>query len=82
MVLRAPAPRLGEKQTHNEFFLDQPSHVGSGVKELSVPDLKLSSSITDANSGTVASKGGNAKLEMWTQLQIAIIPIPPNAVIK
>ena len=47
-----------------------------------VPGVTLTGTIQDPNSGTLTTTGHNAKLEMWTQLQIAIIPIPPNAVIK
>lgn len=47
-----------------------------------VPGVTLTGAIKDPNSGTLTSTGKNAKLEMWTKLQIAIIPIPPNAVIK
>jgi len=54
----------------------------AGQQPSTVPGVTLTGSITDANSGTLSSTGHNAKLEMWTQMQIAIIPIPPNAVIK
>jgi hypothetical protein len=47
-----------------------------------VPGVTLTGTIQDPNSGTLTSTGKNAKLEMWTELQIAIIPVPPNAVIK
>ena len=47
-----------------------------------MPGVTLTGTIQDPNSGTLTATGKNAKLEIWTQLQIAIIPIPPNAVIK
>ncbi len=61
---------------------DQPGHAGEDLKDSSVPDMTLNSSIKDPYSGTVTSKGKNAQLPLWTQLRIAIIALPPNAVIK
>jgi hypothetical protein len=55
---------------------------GGSPAPSTVPGVTLTGTIQDPNSGTLTSTGKNAKLEMWTQLQIAIIPIPPNAVIK
>jgi len=61
---------------------DQPSHVGGELKDSSVPGVELNSSIQEPNSGTLTSKGKNAQLPLWTQMRIAIIALPPDAVIK
>lgn len=47
-----------------------------------VPGVTLTGTIQDPNSATLTSTGHNVRLEMWTQLQIAIIPLPPTAVLK
>ena len=61
---------------------DQPSHSGGELKDSSVPGVELNSSIQEPNSGTVTAKGKNAQLPLWTQMRIAIIDLPPNALIK
>jgi len=53
-----------------------------GIKDTSVPGVSLESSIRDPNSGTITAKGQNSKLPLWTQLRIAIVHLPPNAVIN
>ena len=52
-----------------------------GIKDTSVPGVSLDSSVKDPNSGTITSKGTNTKLPLWTQIRIAIVYLPPNAVI-
>lgn len=60
----------------------QPSHVSGGDKDSTLPGVELKAEITDPNSGTLTAKGKNVQLPTWTQLKIAIIELPPNAVIK
>jgi len=76
----APSPRtpiVSPPATH-----DQPSHVGGELKDSTVPGVELNSSIQEPNSGTLTSKGKNAQLPLWTQMRIAIIALPADAVIK
>jgi len=61
---------------------NSPGHQGNEMKDSTVPNVDLNSSITDPNSGTMTSKGKNTQLPMWTQMRIAIIDMPPNAAIK
>jgi hypothetical protein len=51
-------------------------------KDPSVPGVTLDASVRDANSGTLTSKGKNTQLPLWTQFQIAVVRLPPNAVIN
>jgi hypothetical protein len=60
----------------------QPSHMSGGEKDSTVPGVELKAEITDPDSCTLTSKGKNVQLPTWTQLKIAIIDLPPNAVIK
>jgi len=48
----------------------------------SLPGVRLDASVRDANSGTLTSQGKNTQLPLWTQLQIAIVHLPPNAVVN
>ncbi len=70
-----PAPQIRAPQTLPNEGPPKPDYS-------TVPGVTLTGTIQDPNSGTITATGHNAKLELWTQLQIAIIPIPPNAVIK
>jgi len=70
-----PAPQMRAPQSLPNSGPPKPDYS-------TVPGVTLTGTIQDPNSGTLTSTGKNAKLEIWTQLQIAIIPIPPNAVIK
>ncbi len=70
-----PAPQTRAQQTLPNEGPPKPDYS-------TVPGVTLTGTIQDPNSGTLTATGKNAKLEIWTQLQIAIIPIPPNAVIK
>jgi len=70
-------PMASVPATHN-----QPSHVGSELKDSSVPGVELTSSIQEPTSGTMISKGKNAQLPLWTQMRIAIIALPDGAVVK
>jgi hypothetical protein len=70
-----PAPQTRAQQTLPNGGPPKPDYS-------TVPGVTLTGTIQDPNSGTLTSTGKNAKLEIWTQLQIAIIPLPPNAVLK
>jgi len=58
-----------------------PGHQANEMKDSTVPNVDLSSSLTEPNSGTMTSKGKNAQLPLWTQMRIAIIALPAGAVI-
>jgi hypothetical protein len=88
-----PAPGQGNGSSHpgatggapaaRPYVWDTaPNHQAADMKDSTVPDVDLSSSITDANSGTMTSKGKNTQLPMWTQMRIAIIAMPPEAASK
>lgn len=78
----APAAAPGVAPSRPYVWDTAPNHHATDLKDSSVPDVKLSSFITDPNSGTVTSKGKNVQLPLWTQMRIAIISLPPNAVVK
>jgi hypothetical protein len=55
---------------------------GEGIKDTSVPGVSLDSSVKDSNSGTITSNGRDTQLPLWTQLRIAIVHLPSNAVVN